>query len=246
MKFRILSNITVIVALIILTLLMLLVGGCGIPSYTYLYPPTADPYAADAVLTFTHDEDNDQAVFKGYEIYYRFYALEPNSAGTSLAENDMQNYFTSSYQISSIISTINSAAYTYGFRRAIVYETPDDTPQLSINPPSQIENSFQVELLQPTDPTEPIKLTLSYDNSINYTLFRSVIDADDNYKSFYPRINNYTESDPDIVDEEININVDFYVAFFAVPYGFDLDALQELYANGSYEGMEYIGRFKIQ
>jgi len=77
-------------------------------------------------------------------------------------------------------------------------------------------------------------------------LSRSVIDADDNYKSFYPRINNYTESDPDIVDEEININVDFYVAFFAVPYGFDLDALQELYANGSYEGMEYIGRFKIQ
>jgi hypothetical protein len=243
MKFCKAGNLTLIVALFILTLLTVLVIGCGIPSYPYLYPPEAkDPYS-DSVLTFFHDGDNDPGVFKGYEIFYRFYAGDPNSAGTSQAEIDMQNYFTSSYQISSIISKTSSAAYNHGFRRAIVYETPDDTPQLPIIA-SEIANSFSVDLAQ-TDLSEPIEITLSYDENINYTLFRSVIDDDNNYKSFLPRNDSYTVDDFDLVDEGINITTEFFVAFFAVPYGFDID-VGELYANGSYEGMEYIGRFELQ
>ncbi|MCF7913715.1 MAG: hypothetical protein K9L66_00960 [Spirochaetaceae bacterium] len=238
----------IIIALFFLTLLTGLVISCGIPSYPYLYPPEAqDPFATVSVLTFTHDDDNDPAVFKGYEIFYRFYATEPNSAGTSQAESDMRKYFTSSYQISSIISkTTTSTADTYGFRRAIVKETPDDTPQLTITPPSEIETSFQVELVQTNDSSAPIELNLSYDDSITYTLFRSATE-DSTYKSFYPRNSSYAENDTDIVDEGIDITTadSFYVAFFVVPYGFDI-SVGELYANGSYEGMEYIGRFEIQ
>ncbi|MFO7729370.1 MAG: hypothetical protein R6V86_01260, partial [Spirochaetia bacterium] len=70
MKYRISDNLTVIAALIILTLLALALIGCGIPSYPYLYPPEA---LGGARVGFRHDEKNDQDVFRGYEIFYRFY-----------------------------------------------------------------------------------------------------------------------------------------------------------------------------
>ncbi len=234
--------------------------GCGIPSYPYLYPPDAGTQE-DEILSFEHDSDNDPSVFLGYEIYYRLYGQDPNVFETdndTVAENDMQYYFTSSYLINSIITGTSSNAFNYGFRRVII--KPDDTtpPQLEINT-SQIDRTFAVEFNSKGPPNYEITLSISYeDEGSFYELFRSAVDPnapsdiDNNYKQFLLLSDEYDiENDSDIVDS-INLDQDsidlgeVYVAFFAVPYGVDPETLGTLYANGSYEGMEYIGCYQLK
>src|SRR6056297_1722904 len=83
-------KIIIVAASFFLALLALAVIGCGIPSYPYLYPPEA---LGGGVVGFSHDENNDPDVFRGYEIFYRFYSVDPDTADIRQAEIDMQNYF---------------------------------------------------------------------------------------------------------------------------------------------------------
>ncbi|MDZ7793384.1 MAG: hypothetical protein U5P10_06715 [Spirochaetia bacterium] len=243
MKRCISVNLTIIVALIILTLLTLPVIGCGIPSYPYLYPPEA---LGGGRVGFSHDENNDPDAFRGYEIFYRFYANDPDTAGAG----DMEDYFTAEGAIRSVINGTSSSALTYGFRRLIIEgnKATDPPPQLPIDFADR-NNTFTIELIE--DETNDV-IRFTYD-SVTYNVFRYVPyeeSVEYDYKPFLPATDgdlyDFTSGENDIHDAEEVDETSIYVAFFAVPYGFDVDALQELYANGSYEGMEYIGRFKIQ
>ncbi|MFW6274565.1 MAG: hypothetical protein ACOC2P_01875, partial [Spirochaetota bacterium] len=107
-------------------ILLILTTACGIPSYPYLYPPEA---RGGGRTGFTHDSNNDPTVFVGYELFYRFYSTDPGSiGGAGQAEQDMQSYFSSSFQISSIVYADESSSYNYdGFRRAYI-EPGGETP----------------------------------------------------------------------------------------------------------------------
>jgi hypothetical protein len=224
-------------------LLLLALTTCGIPSYPYLYPPEA---LGGGRVGFTHNSDNNSTVFVGYEIYYRFYSTDPGSIGaTSLAEQDMQLYFTSSFQISSIVYEDSSNAFNKGFRRAYIKETEDTPPQLPIES-ADINGTFIIEFI--LDDVTDNEIKFSY-NSSDYIVKRSVTDSDDTHKSFLPvsDIDVYdfsTSGDEDIVADGVDSS-NIFVAFYAVPYGIDSETLATLYANGSYEGMEYIGYFDL-
>jgi len=246
MKFRKPDNLNIYTAWFLLTLFTGLVVSCGIPSYPYLYPPEA---LGGERVGFRHDANNDQDVFRGYEIFYRFYA-DPEPSGLSEAENDMQDYFRAEGAIRSVIYGTSSSALTYGFRRLIL-EGNNDTdppPQLPIDIADR-NNTFTIELFE--DETNDV-IRFTYDNT-TYEVFRYVpyTESDEyDYKPFLPATDgdlyDFDNGESDIHDsEEVAVN-SIFVAFFAVPYGFDAVGLQELYANGSYEGMEYIGRFEIQ
>ena len=235
-----------ITAFFFLTLFTVLFMSCGIPSYPYLYPPEA---LGGAIVGFRHDENNDPDVFRGYEIFYRFYADDPDTAGTSPAEIDMQNYFNEEGAIRSIIYGTSSSALTYGFRRLIIAgnSDADPPPQLPINIADR-NNTFTINF----DENElEDEISFTYD-SVPYNVFRYVnydAGSEFDYKPFLPAndedLYDFPIGESDIHDSE-EVAVDsIYVAFFAVPYGFDAEAVEELYANGSYEGMEYIGSFDL-
>lgn len=223
--------------------LLLILTGCGIPSYPYLYPPEA---LGGGRVGFTHDEDNDPTVFVGYEIFYRFYSTDPGSIGaTSLAEQDMRSFFSSSFQISSIVYEDSSSAYNKGFRRAYIEKNGDTPPQLPVEA-ADISSSFDIQLV---DNDSEAEIQFTYD-STEFTLLRSVLDTDNNHKSFLPvpitnnEVYDFVNGEDDIVEGGVDSD-NIFVAFFAVPYGIDPETLATLYANGNYEGMEYIGYFDL-
>jgi len=236
----------------VIFLIISLSTGCGIPSYPYLYPP--DPGdQEDERLYFTHDSDNDPTVFVGYEIFYRFYSKNPNELDIESkidAVKDMETYFTSSLRFRSVIYEESGSAYNFGFRRVIVDTSDNTPPQLTINS-DQIDNSFMVEFVD-NELSEKIEIVIDYESEgTSHELFRSAKTETDEYKGFLPLSEYDIENDSDIVDQQ-NITQDmidglddFYVAFFAVPYGMDPETLASLYANGTHEGMEYIGSFKL-
>lgn len=234
----ILARLTVLIAGF---LLLISIGTCGIPSYPYLYPPEA---LDGGRVGFSHDSDNDPTVFAGYEFFYRFYSTDPGTVGGSgQAVQDIQSYFTSSFQISSVVYEDESSAFSYGFRRAYVEPGGDAQPQLSIKA-SDINTTFNIELLDDNSINE---VKFSYDSSL-YFLKRSVTDTNDDYKSFLPLndsdVYDFNVGEEDIIDDDVDSD-NIFVAFYAVPYGIDPETLATLYANGNYEGMEYIGSFQL-
>ena len=209
---------------------------CGIPSYPYLFPPEA---IGGGRTGFVHDSDNDPNVFVGYEIFYRFYSTAPGSVGGGgQAEQDMQLYFSSSFQISSVVYGDASSSYVYGFRRAYIEPGGEAPPQLQLET-ADINTTFTVELI--LDDASDNEIEFSYDGSV-YVVRRSVTDSDENHISF---LGDYDfDNDSDLVASGLDES-NIYVAFYAVPYGIDPETLATLYANGNSEGMEYIGSFQL-
>lgn len=256
MKFCKLVNRSLIAAssfLIMLTLLAGAVPGCGIPSIPYLYPPEA---LGGGEVGFNHDKNNDPDVFRGYEFFYRFYAGNPDEAGIRQAEIDMQNYFNGAGAIRSIVYGTSSSAFAYGFRRLILEgkSIADPAPLLPIDIADR-NSTFRIDLI---NDYQNDKINYTYESN-SYEVFRYVPYNEDGYvyKPFLPvpdtdtdtELYDFAAGEEDIyetVSDEIDGGKTLYVAFFAVPYGFDDEAVQELYANGSYEGMEYIGSFELQ
>ena len=65
---------------------LVLLSGCGLPSYSYLYPP-ADVYSRDNPssqteqdLVFRNAYQNNISDFSGYEVYYKIYDPRTNQA----------------------------------------------------------------------------------------------------------------------------------------------------------------------
>jgi len=57
--------------------MVVLLCSCGLYSYPYIYAPSLSggvASSAQAEVTIVHNGDNDPAVFRGYEIYYKFYS----------------------------------------------------------------------------------------------------------------------------------------------------------------------------
>jgi len=55
--------------------------GCGLETYTYLYPISTDTVFSDPTVgyyQFTHNTDNDLDEFLGYEIFYKLYTPDSN------------------------------------------------------------------------------------------------------------------------------------------------------------------------
>jgi hypothetical protein len=68
--------------------------GCGLETYTYLYPINTDTVSSDTKVgyyKFTHNTDNDLDEFLGYEIFYKLYA--PNSSEILNDRSSLENTY---------------------------------------------------------------------------------------------------------------------------------------------------------
>jgi len=70
--------------------LTLVVSACGLPTISYLAPPTAlSPDGINnenSILRFTHNGENDGDDFRGYELYYKLYLETDTSIDTDETE----------------------------------------------------------------------------------------------------------------------------------------------------------------
>jgi len=229
-------------------LLVLLLSACGIPQYPYLYPPEA--FSDPTRVGFNHNDLNDPTVFRGYEIYYKFYKnTNPDDNNTAL--NDM-SIFNSTISFSSIsYNNGGSTAYSNGFRKLLVDVSGifiDVVPQILIDI-AEIDDSFSLEIKK-EDSQSKITLTLSnyLGSELIYDCYRIVDNEISKYKTFFPIDDTTTylsQTDTDLLHLS-SFDLDFdslYIAFFAVTYG--LDEGSPIFSNSSSDGMVYIGSFEF-
>ena len=82
------------VGVLIVAALTLILMGCGLEDYAYLYPPSA--WGEGDVFYFTNDTRNDPSIFMGYKILYRFYkSTESITSDMTKIENLYDSYPTS-------------------------------------------------------------------------------------------------------------------------------------------------------
>lgn len=229
-------------------LLVLLLSACGIPQYPYLYPPNS--FSDPTKVGFNHEESNDPNVFRGYEIYYKFYKNN-NPDDNNTAVDDMA-LFNSSIAFSSIADNSGgSTTYSNGFRKLLVDISKisvDLVPQIAVDIIERDDN-FSLELKN-EDLQSKITLTLSnyLGSEFVYDCYRIVDNEISNYKTFYPIDDDTTylsETDTDLLHlGPFELPGDtLYIAFFAVTYG--LDDGSPIFSNYSSDGMVYIGSFEF-
>jgi hypothetical protein len=91
--------------------LMVLLGACGIEEYVYLLPPTIASPTSITPLDIVHNISNDSASFLGYEIYYRLFDADVDSASYaewSACSSKIDAYFgvKSPSELKTIISSL--------------------------------------------------------------------------------------------------------------------------------------------
>ena len=89
--------------------MVMLLCSCGLYSYPYIYAPSLSGGAASSGrpnVTIIHNGDNDPNVFKGYELYYRFYNYV--TAETEHSKDDKAIFSTKEPDYSALVA----AGYT--------------------------------------------------------------------------------------------------------------------------------------
>ncbi|MDY7027058.1 MAG: hypothetical protein SVR04_02055 [Spirochaetota bacterium] len=226
-------------------LLVLLLSACGIPQYPYLYPPEA--FSETNRVGFDHVASNDPNVFRGYEIYYKFYINTNPDDNNTVVKKDIDLFnFNSTIAFSSIsYNSGGSATYLNGFRKLLVDISEisvDLVPQISID---ILERSLEIKK---EDSQSKITLTLSNYLGSEYECYRIVDNESINYKTFFPIDDDTTylsQRDTDLLHlGSFDFDSDtLYIAFFAVTYG--LDDGSPIFSNYSSDGMVYIGSFEF-
>ncbi len=156
---------------------VLIFASCGLPSYSYLYPPS-EVYTRDNPgdssngqdLIFSNAYQNNLSIFNGYEVYYKIY--DPLSGSAARYQNDI----TSMTATGADFNTLNSL----GFRR-LFFSTSytdaasfiHDSSRPAFSPDSSLLNQdyrIRFNLQQDVSPTylaEPFLSSFTY-SSVPY------------------------------------------------------------------------------
>lgn len=211
--------------------MVMLLCSCGLYSYPYIHEPSLNSGTATTGrtnVTIVHNGDNDPNVFRGYELYYKFY-------NATTAENDHRT------DHNSIFSTSNpdySALVSAGYKRCRtvkLFKQDTTYPMLPV-PTGDRDSDFTMYLS--FDP-----ITSSTDNkdemfidylNIQVPIYRSIQDnnpdtgevliatggkSDD--KSSYPIYKDFNSDDIESGDSDLNGNIYNSVAlsFYIIGYG---------------------------
>ena len=139
--------------------MVMLLCSCGLYSYPYIHEPSLRGGTAGTgqnYVTIIHDGDNDPNVFRGYELYYKFY-------NATTAENDH------SVDDKNIFSTSNpdySALVAAGYKRCRtekLYKKDTTYPMFKV-PSDDRDSDFPIYLSFDTVTTKDNK----FEMSLNY------------------------------------------------------------------------------
>ncbi len=196
-------------------------GGCGLPQFILLDPPT--DFSVDesfASVTFLNNPENDPDSFLGYDIYYKFYA--PAEVETQFAADRSAIGGAAAGSMPGVVTQ-------RGFRRVLGAGQGTASPLIAIAPTDRgITFPIRVEIItsQPSDGTvswdpptgPPVMLTLLRD-LVTPKLFRS-----DAYVTASPG------PDADIPAGDYSAG-ELPMALVVVAYGVDFTTFQPLYSQ---------------
>jgi hypothetical protein len=76
----------------VIVLLIFLAAGCGIPNYAYLEPPTLDDkFFEDRIASFYSAMENNPDIFKGYQVYGKFFSNSEIGSTTISTQRELEN-----------------------------------------------------------------------------------------------------------------------------------------------------------
>jgi len=215
---------------------VLILASCGLPTYSYLYPPTGvysreNPESLqEQNLIFSNAYQNNLSIFTGYEVYYKIYDPLSSTAAAALYETEVSTIKNST---SADYNTLNSK----GFHR-LFFSTSDisssafshDTSKPSFTPDSALlDDNFQIRLnlnqSGPYSQAEPYNTSLLF-SSVPY-MYRWVHDDSPNAETIYTAKQfstgsfDYRDSDlPDTISSSDTAGTDYlYITFFIMSFG---------------------------
>ena len=109
-------------------IMVMLLCSCGLYSYPYIYAPSLQGGTASTAqheVTIIHDGDNDPAVFRGYEIYYKFY-------NSTTAYDDQRKDHNSIFSVKEPDYTALRAAGYTRCRTVKLFKKDTPTPMLPV------------------------------------------------------------------------------------------------------------------
>ena len=124
---------------ICIILMVMLLCSCGLYSYPYIYAPSLRGGVASTAqheVYIVHNGDNDPSVFRGYEIYYKFYKK-------TTAYDDQRRDHNSIFSVKEPDYTaLRSAGYTR-CRTVKLYKKDTPTPMIHI-PTDDRDDDFEL------------------------------------------------------------------------------------------------------
>lgn len=206
------------------SLALLLLFSCGLPTSDYLYPPADFSSPSGSLVRLEHETANIREVgelFKGYDIYYRIFDTYDDALNS-------YNFLNNNLR-SSDIAQIESTRGYYVLAKYDNTNNPDDNVPLIPVSDDNTYRSFDLHLYS----DETWTITADDNEIVLYYIFRNKSGMDT--ADFCSR-SQYLEGDPDYEDEGdgISDNVDdsVYIVFFAVAYGISSSSIgSELYSD---------------
>ena len=210
MRTRTIKKYPTLFSLLLLFLVSIIAGSCGLPKNLFLEPPLSFYASGGNMVILDHNplnydpfEGANQS-FKGYEIYYRIYETEITATKDISLINDKITDYPNSPDI-----VMNYAAETLKFIRVRNKTTDIPPPLITIANP---ENGAQFELTLNQDSEWSIS---------DVTVVRTIVDV--TRQSFYKK-SNYLFSDIDYAGSTDSPN-SIYAVFFAVAYANDPETI---------------------
>lgn len=203
----------------------MLLCSCGLYSYPYIHEPSLIGGTATSgrpYVAILHDGDNDPSVFRGYEIYYKFYNAV--TAETDHSRDDKSIFSVSNPDYSALVAA--------GYKRCRtekLYKKDTTTPMFKV-PTDDRDDDFELSLRFDTVTTKDNKSEMKLEYLGNEVPFyRAIKDqnpdpdepkehggqsGDDIYKDFNSDDLEYsTYQDSDLPTAEVSLS------FYIIGYG---------------------------
>ena len=204
--------------------MVMLLCSCGLYSYPYIYEPSLRGGTAGTgqdYVTIIHNGDNDPNVFRGYELYYKFY-------NSTTAETDHSRDDKSIFSVSNPdISSLRAAGYTR-CRTVKLYKQDTLYPMFRV-PSDDRDDDFPLYLNFETITTNDNKFPMSLyylDNDVPF--YRAIQDQHPDSgepeaaggKSDDPIYKDFNSDDLENGDSDLNGNTTpVALSFYIVGYG---------------------------
>lgn len=221
-------------------------AGCGVESVAFIAGPESDRVEVDAEvgqIRFLHNEDdNDTDEFRGYELYYKFYADTDSDCGDTEPCGEDRAYVEEEP-----LQTGPSRLLGRDFSRMIYEPSPGERPNVPISQ-EETGSEFEIAIDLSSFGQETQRDAIVSWNESERPLKRGVTaeTSQTDYKSFIERAD-YDDEDADVqsaidgptpeetVEALIN-NGNLYLSVYTLGYGIDPGSLQALYSEPVYLG----------
>ena len=203
--------------------MVMLLCSCGLYSYPYIHEPSLRSGTATSGrpnVFIIHNGDNDPNVFRGYELYYKFY-------NSTTAETEHSRDDKSIFSVSNPDYTALVAAGYKRCRTEKLYKKDTTYPMFKV-PSDSRDDDFELSLIFDTVTTigNKLEMTLNY-LSDSQPFYRAITDQHPDSgepeaaggKSDDVIYKDFNSDDIEAGDSDLNGNTSVSLSFYIIGYG---------------------------